>query len=203
LKRNSTSNKGGYRRNHGQPGVVYILENPGLRSGWWKIGCSTRSGAVRAKELNDEATTGTPGVFRCVFEVRTLDCGRAEERVFQDLAIFRRGKQGQEYFELQLSVAQTSIRRVCSQIDASLAPPPPPPPPPQPPPAPAIALQANVPQPTATQPLVPPVAPVLKVRAFMCGSCSKVMNINEQVICWRPRCEARKLHKEIHGTDRR
>ncbi len=127
--RRFTSATGGYRQNYGRPGVVYILENPGLREGWWKIGCSTRSGSHRARDLNDEATTGTPGAFRCIFEFRTLDCGLAEERVFSELAEYRRGKQGQEYFEVGIQHARAAIERCCLQVDLDVRPLPAPSPP--------------------------------------------------------------------------
>ena len=73
---------GSFVQNHGVPGVVYILENSGLRHGYVKIGCSSRSGAARAYDLNIDANTGTPGSYSCIFEWRTKDCGLAEQRVF-------------------------------------------------------------------------------------------------------------------------
>jgi hypothetical protein len=118
-----------FRTNHGKRGVVYVLENPGLREGWRKIGCSTRSGSQRAKELNADANTGTPGVFHCVFECETIDCGLAEQRVFQSLAEARRGKFGQEYFEVSLDEAKLKILKICRHINEENSPPPPPPPP--------------------------------------------------------------------------
>ena len=123
-RRNFSS--GGYDQNMGKAGVIYILENDGLRSGWVKIGCSSRSGAIRAAELNTDANTGTPGVFRCVFESRTLDCGRAERLVFKELSSHRRGKWGQEFFEVEIGHAKAVIRRVCAAVDDAAAPPPPP-----------------------------------------------------------------------------
>ena len=41
-----------FEQNFGSPGVVYVLDNPGLREGVVKIGCSRRSGHERAGELN-------------------------------------------------------------------------------------------------------------------------------------------------------
>lgn len=118
-----------YRKNHGVPGVVYVLDNPGLRAGIYKIGCSRHSGAVRADALNKDANTGTPGEFRCVFEFRTLDCGRAEESVHEIFHEKRRGKfgkklgknergtWGQEFFEVDLAEAKQKITQVCGSID--------------------------------------------------------------------------------------
>jgi hypothetical protein len=103
----------------GKPGVVYILVNEGLRHGYVKIGCTTRSGRARASELNADANTGTPGTFRCVFEQKTHDCGAAERRVFHELRSHRRGKRGQEFFEVDQQLASETITRVCAAVDQS------------------------------------------------------------------------------------
>lgn len=120
---------GRYDQNHGIPGVVYILRNEGLKAGYFKIGCSRRSGHKRAFELNVDANTGTPGTFKCIFEHRTTDCGRAEQLVFQRLHAHRRGKWGQEFFEVELELARRTIVAVCAEIDGahvrSVLPPPP------------------------------------------------------------------------------
>lgn len=121
------SGDGGYDQNIGVAGVVYVLENDGLRSGYYKIGCSRRSGHARALSLNNDANTGTPGSFRCVFEQRTLDCGRAERLVFERLRKHRRGKFGQEFFEVELDLARQTIQSVCAQVDSTQRAPPPPP----------------------------------------------------------------------------
>ena len=201
----STKDRGDYRRNHGRPGVLYILDNQGLREGWFKIGCSTRSGSVRARELNDEATTGTPGVFRCIFEVQTLDCGLAEERVFIELAESRNGKWGQEYFTIDSEIAKSVIRNVCQKIDEQTRRPAPLPvspiatPPVQAPTLPTSPIQvvpANVFKPLPPVPSIQ-IEPV--VRRFMCGTCGKVLNINQKIDCWIPRCQAKRFAMELHS----
>lgn len=119
------TDKDNYRKNHGIPGVVYILENPGLRAGMLKIGCSRHSGALRARQLNDDANTATPALYTCVFECRTLDCGLAEERVHEIFQDKRRGKHGksrgrawgQEFFEVDVDEAKRVITEVCASID--------------------------------------------------------------------------------------
>lgn len=111
-----------FTQNYGRPGVVYILESDGLRSGWLKIGCSTRSGGDRAKDLNDHPATDTPGKFRCIFQCQTLDCGKAEQLVFKHLAYARKGKKGQEYFEVGLEYAKETIVRICISINDELDP---------------------------------------------------------------------------------
>jgi len=112
-----TNNRNDYRKNHGVPGIIYILDNPGLRKGVFKIGCTRRSGDIRARQLNIDANTGTPGTFRCIFECRTDDCGKAEESVFQKIAEHRRGKWGQEYFEVELDHAKEIIVQICEEVD--------------------------------------------------------------------------------------
>lgn len=109
-----------YRQNHGVPGVVYILENPAFKAGFFKIGCTRRSGSSRANDLNKDANTGTPALFRCVFECRTLDCGQAEEIVFNFLSQYRHGKWGQEFFEIDLEMAKDVIIGVCKSVDKDI-----------------------------------------------------------------------------------
>ena len=117
MRRTNKYRNPNYDQNHGVPGVVYVLDNPGLREGLHKIGCSRRSGSARANDLNSDASTGTPGTFRCIFECRTNDCGLAEQRVFKLLANARKGKWGQEYFEVTLEEAKRIITKVCSEVD--------------------------------------------------------------------------------------
>lgn len=107
-----------YDRNDGRPGVVYVLANAAFRDNWWKIGQSTRSGQHRARDLNFEASTGTPKHFHCVFEVPTKDCGRAEKAVHARLAQYRMGATGQEYFCVPLETAKAVIVEECERIDA-------------------------------------------------------------------------------------
>jgi hypothetical protein len=109
-----------YTKNIGRPGVVYILSNPGLAAGFYKIGCSGRSGQHRANDLNKEASTGTPGMFKCIFECKTEDCGKAEQSVFRELKSSRKGKRGQEYFEIDLKLAKETITRACTTIDLEI-----------------------------------------------------------------------------------
>ena len=87
-----------YDRNDGLSGVVYILHNEAMRPGIYKIGQSTRSGNARANDLNRTVGTETPKLFKCVFEVETVDCGRAEKAVHLRLQAHRMTRQ--EYFEV-------------------------------------------------------------------------------------------------------
>jgi len=107
----------GFDQNLGRLGVVYILTNPGLKDGYLKIGCSRYSGKKRADDLNLKANTGTPGTFKCIFEKKTQDCGKAEQEVFKILAKYRRGKKYQEFFEVSIELAKKVINEVCNEID--------------------------------------------------------------------------------------
>ena len=110
-----------YNQNDGVAGVVYILGNHGLREDYYKIGCSRHSGSRRAQDLNYDANTGTPGTFECIFEYRTKDCGNAEKDVFRILSNYRRGKKGQEFFQLnklEFEKAKKTIVGVCGKVDS-------------------------------------------------------------------------------------
>ena len=109
---------GNYNQNDGVRGVVYILRNEAFKETWLKIGCSRHSGHVRARDMNREASTGLPAHHVCVFEVETLDCGRAEKNVHSTLARYRKGRQ--EFFEVDIEIAKSAIVSCCSQIDQSI-----------------------------------------------------------------------------------
>ena len=63
--------------------------------------------------------TGTPGEYHCVFELRAQDCGSAERAVFSLLAKQRRGKFGQEFFEVDLRTAEAAIHSVCADTNTT------------------------------------------------------------------------------------
>jgi len=102
-----------YDANDGKPGVVYILANDALRDDVFKIGQSTRSGNARASELNAEGKTGMPKRYRCIFEVSTDDCGRAEKNVHRRLMNRRMSK---EFFRVELEEAKRIVREECAKF---------------------------------------------------------------------------------------
>jgi hypothetical protein len=95
-------------------GYVYLLQNEAFKEGWVKIGKSRRSGHERAAELNAAAGTGIPKRHRCLFEVETLDCDRAELAVFERLELERQGQQ--EFFVVDIILAEQVIREECSRV---------------------------------------------------------------------------------------
>lgn len=103
-----------YDQNDGVAGVVYIIVNQAFAlNNLIKVGCSRRSGAARADELNKDATTGIPAEYECVWECKTLDCGRAEKKIHNALSKCRRGKWGQEWFNVDLDEAKSVIIKIC------------------------------------------------------------------------------------------
>lgn len=95
-------------------GYIYLLLNDAFKDGWVKIGKTRRSGRARADEMNAAARTGLPKLHRCVLEVETLDCDRAETAVFARLAPYRQGQQ--EFFVVEISLAEQVIREECSKV---------------------------------------------------------------------------------------
>jgi hypothetical protein len=107
-----------FQQNHGKPGVVYGLKNCALQPGLLKLGSCTRgSGRIRADELNRAAKTGMPAEYVCVIDIPTMDCGLTEERVGLQLAQFRRGKKGQEFFEIDEESARKLITELARAVD--------------------------------------------------------------------------------------
>ncbi|MBA4743213.1 MAG: GIY-YIG nuclease family protein [Azoarcus sp.] len=108
-----------FRNNDGKPGVVYILKNHAFPH-LLKIGQSTRSARARAEELNNEATTGSPGRFVVVFERKTVDCGRAERHVFRVLSK-QRFQHNREFFEVDEETAKTAVTAACEHFNSVAA----------------------------------------------------------------------------------
>ncbi|WP_394751960.1 GIY-YIG nuclease family protein [Crenothrix sp.] len=123
MRNYTKNNNDNYDQLLGKAGVVYILANDALAPNIFKIGATQRSGALRAIELNKEATTGLPAEYKCIFEYSSLDCGRSERQVHEKLDKFRRGKHGfknsgkkwgQEFFKIDdLELAKIIIIEIC------------------------------------------------------------------------------------------
>ena len=118
-----------FNKNEGVPGVVYILTNDAFRRDFYKIGCSRRSGATRATELNAQAVTAIPAMYRCVYEVEVADCGRAERLAHKKLQAWRHGKHGvdrtgrewgQEFFGVDLGVAIEAVKSACREVEEEI-----------------------------------------------------------------------------------
>jgi hypothetical protein len=115
--RSAYGNRREPRKNHGVPGAIYILGNPGLKDGYYKIGSTRRSGWSKAMELNRDLNNAIPGAFECVFELHTRDSGRALDMIDKELEYCRRGRKDQDYFELDLERAKQAIVSACQEVD--------------------------------------------------------------------------------------
>lgn len=105
------------RQMYGVPGIIYILENSGLRPGFYKIGYTRRSGWAKAVELNRDAQNNIPGNFECVFEYRARNCGAALDDILKELHFCRRGKREQNFFEINCDRLQEIILCSIAQTD--------------------------------------------------------------------------------------
>lgn len=100
------------RQMYGVPGMIFVLENSGLRPGFYKIGFTRRSGWAKATELNRDLQNSIPGNFECVFEYRARNCGAALDDIVKEINFCRRGKREQNFFEIDCKRLQEII--MCS-----------------------------------------------------------------------------------------
>lgn len=105
------------RQMYGVPGFIYILENSGLRPGFYKIGLTRRSGWAKALELNRDLQNCIPGSFECVFEHRARNCGAALDEILKEIHFCRRGKRDQNFFEIDCNRLQEIIMCSIAQTD--------------------------------------------------------------------------------------
>ena len=70
-------------------GYIYILRNSSFSGGVLKIGIgkTTRSVECRAKKLSDK--TGMPKAFSIAYSVKVPDCGKAEQKIHDELDRYR------------------------------------------------------------------------------------------------------------------
>lgn len=105
------------RQMYGVPGLIYILENSGLRPGFYKIGITRRSGWAKAVELNRDVQNSIPGSYECVFEHRARNCGAALDDVLKEIHFCRRGKREQNFFEIDCNRLQQIIMYSITRTD--------------------------------------------------------------------------------------
>ncbi len=106
---------------YGVPGHIYVARNDAHRDGIYKIGLTTRDNPeVRINELNKQAhearVTGHIGHLKLVCSYETIDCGRAESMVHEELANYRYSH-NREFFELRLEAIQDRIKSVIANIE--------------------------------------------------------------------------------------
>ena len=89
-------------------GHVYVLTNPAMPA-LCKIGFTTRSAEIRAKELTDHS--GVPARFSVVGSVQVRDPVRLE-RIMHELLEPKRFREGREFFQLEPEQALDYVRNV-------------------------------------------------------------------------------------------
>jgi hypothetical protein len=105
------------RQMYGVPGIIYILENNGLRPGFYKIGFTRRSGWAKAVEFNRDLQNSIPGSFECIFEYRARNCGAALDDILKEIHFCRRGKRDQNFFEIDCNRLQQIITCSVARTD--------------------------------------------------------------------------------------
>ncbi len=99
-------------------GFVYIMFNPSLRSGQYKIGKTTRSPADRARELS--VATGVPEPYEVLYEEHVLDCHVAESIVHASLKSSRTPS-GKEFFAVDLKKAVSAVTKAADEVGRILS----------------------------------------------------------------------------------
>lgn len=99
------------------PGLVYILRNPALKSSLVKVGMTTRSSEQRAWELS--GATGVPARFEVLYEEDVVDCELAERLIHRDLERFRL-RRDREFFDVPLKTAVNAVFQACLRVNAHL-----------------------------------------------------------------------------------
>ncbi|WP_313453255.1 GIY-YIG nuclease family protein [Stutzerimonas nitrititolerans] len=93
-----------------QFGFVYVLHNPNM-DGLLKIGKTTRSPSLRAKELS--RATGVPGAFSVVFFAEVEGYSILEQQLHERFVDHR--VNGSEFFKVSLQQIRDEIARIMSE----------------------------------------------------------------------------------------
>lgn len=99
-----------------QSGYVYALANKSFKNNVIKIGETSRTPNIRAKEIYNGAT-GVPEAFDVVYACSVCDCKLAEQRMHELLDSYR-VNQKREFFNIPMFVAKKFIKDICVQINA-------------------------------------------------------------------------------------
>ncbi len=97
-------------------GYIYVLFNPSLREGHFKIGKTTRTPKQRASELS--VPTGVPTPYEVIYQEKVLDCDLAESLVHGALRS-KRVSSNREFFQVELKDAIVAIQSAADQVGRS------------------------------------------------------------------------------------
>lgn len=101
-------------------GYIYILINASLQKNYLKIGMTTRTPDLRAKELSEG--TGMPSEYIVAWAKEVSNCEEAEAAIFDKLRPYRithiRPDRNREFFNLPLKKAIKAIDELIEKFEA-------------------------------------------------------------------------------------
>jgi len=100
------------------PGYLYVLLNQSYGANVIKIGLTTRTPDVRAREIYTGAT-GVPLPFDIAVAYSVADCHKAEKIAHARLRVYRLSNR-REFFRLTLAVGGSVAHEACKQVNAEL-----------------------------------------------------------------------------------
>jgi len=96
-------------------GYVYALTNKSFKNNVIKIGETSRTPNIRAKEIYNGAT-GVPEAFDVVYACSVCDCELAEQRMHELLNSYR-VNQKREFFNMPIAIAKEFIKNICVKVN--------------------------------------------------------------------------------------
>ncbi len=99
-----------------QSGYVYALTNKSFKNDVIKVGETSRTPNIRAKEIYNGAT-GVPQAFDVVYACSVCDCKLGEQKIHELLESYR-VNQKREFFNIPIVVAKKFIKDICVQVNA-------------------------------------------------------------------------------------
>jgi hypothetical protein len=96
-------------------GYIYVLQNKAFGANVVKIGLTTRTPDVRAREIYAGAS-GVPLPFEIAVAYSVVDCARAEKMAHRALKTYRLNNR-REFFRITSSVGALIVREICEQVN--------------------------------------------------------------------------------------
>lgn len=93
---------------------IYVLKNKSYAPYVVKIGLTTLTPEVRAKQLY-WGSTGVPEHFDVAFVCGVPDCKLAEKEVHESLSVYRKNEK-REFFCLPIDVAKQVVFKICNEL---------------------------------------------------------------------------------------
>lgn len=96
-------------------GFIYVLQNKAFGANVIKIGLTTRTPDIRAREIY-AGSTGVPLPFEVAVAYSVTDCKKAEETAHRNLKSYRLNNR-REFFRISPSVGSSVVHRVCLEVN--------------------------------------------------------------------------------------